>query len=171
MITVDISNIWGEVALPDLLEMEKDVFEAHVAMTERNGAGGEFLGWMDLPVREQTGEMERIQQAAQKIRGDSQVCVVVGIGTGCRGARGMIELLQGPDRNIGKGIRRSSLRVTACLAGNGTNCWDCWRTRRFHSSSLPDPVRLWRVPLPSGLCGGCWSGNTERMQQTAGSMR
>ena len=44
MIKVDISNIWGELSLPDLLAAEKEVFDAHMLLTERNGAGNDFLG-------------------------------------------------------------------------------------------------------------------------------
>ena len=34
MITVDISNIWGELSLPELLQAEKEVFEAHMQLTD-----------------------------------------------------------------------------------------------------------------------------------------
>ena len=34
MIQVDISNIWGEISLPDLLGLEQAVFEAHRAVAE-----------------------------------------------------------------------------------------------------------------------------------------
>lgn len=122
MITVDISNIWGEVALPDLLEIEKDVFEAHTALKERSGAGSEFLGWLDLTVREPTKEIDRINKAAEKIRGDSEVCVVVGIGGSYLGPRAAIELLQGPNHNIGKGKGDPQI----FFAGNGlsTRHWN-----------------------------------------------
>ena len=80
MIKVDISNIWGEAALPDLLRLEKEIFDAHMLLTEGNGPGNDFLGWLDLPVNEPTAEMRRIQAAAQKIRNDSDVFVVIGIG-------------------------------------------------------------------------------------------
>ena len=103
MITVDISNVWGEVSLPDLLAMEKEVAEAHLALVEGSGAGSEYLGWLDLPVKEETEEIRRIQAAAQKIRETSDVCVVVGIGGSYLGPRAAMELLQGPNRNIGKG--------------------------------------------------------------------
>ena len=103
MITVDISNVWGQLSLPDLLAMEKEVADAHAALTEGSGAGSDYLGWLDLPGRENTDEMDRIQKAAEKIRGDSDVCVVVGIGGSYLGPRAAIELLQGPNRNIGKG--------------------------------------------------------------------
>ena len=103
MITVDLSNVWGQISLPQLLTMEKEVFDAHMALSEGTGAGKEFRGWLDLPVREMTGEMKQILEAAQKIRAESDVCVVVGIGGSYLGSRAAIELLQGPNRNIGKG--------------------------------------------------------------------
>lgn len=96
MISVDISNVWGQISLPDLLAMEKEVADAHAALTE----GSDCLGWLELP----SGDaLLRIQTAAETIRENSEVCVVVGIGGGCSGSRAAMELLQGPNRNIGKG--------------------------------------------------------------------
>ncbi len=103
MIQVDISNIWGDVSLPDLLGLEKEIFAAHMALTEGTGEGSDYLGWLDLPVAEPTGEMLRIQAAADRIRAISDVFVVVGIGGSYLGSRAAIELMQGPNRNIGKG--------------------------------------------------------------------
>jgi len=100
VISVDISNVWGQISLPDLLAMEAEVAEAHETLMEENG---EFRGWMDLPVREETPELSRLSGAAEKIRRDSDVCVVVGVGGGCLGAQAAVELLQGPYRNLGKG--------------------------------------------------------------------
>lgn len=101
MISVDISNIWGEVSLPDLLAMESEVAAAHEKLLE--GTGIEFRQWLDLPSREPKPEIFRILLAAERIRNDSEVCVVVGMGGGCLGARAAIELLQGSNHNIGKG--------------------------------------------------------------------
>jgi len=103
MITVDISNIWGDLSLPELLSAEKEVFDAHMLLTEKNGPGGDFLGWMDLPVAEETEEISRIRAAAGRIRENSDVFVVIGIGGSYLGPRAAIELLQGQNRNIGKG--------------------------------------------------------------------
>ena len=103
MINVDISNIWGELALSDLLNLEREVFDAHMMLTEGTGEGTKYRGWMNLPVRETTPEIQRIRNAAERIRADSEVCVVVGTGGACLGARAAIELLQGSNRNIGKG--------------------------------------------------------------------
>ncbi len=122
MIKVDISNVWGQVSLPDLLAMEKEVYDAHMTLSERTGAGNDFLGWLDLPVREATDEIERIQAAAEKIRKESEVCVVVGIGGSYLGPRAAIELLQGPNHNIGKGKGDPQI----FFAGNGlsTRHWN-----------------------------------------------
>ena len=103
MITVDISNIWGDLSLPDLLAAEKEVFDAHMKLTDRNGEGSDYLGWLDLPVEAETDEIRRIRSAAGQIRSNSDVFVVVGIGGSYLGPRAAIELLQGQNRNIGKG--------------------------------------------------------------------
>ena len=122
MIKVDISNIWGEASLPDLLHLEKEIFDAHMLLTDRNGPGNDFLGWLDLPVKEPTEEMRRIQAAAQRIRNDSDVFVVIGIGGSYLGPRAAIELLQGPNHNIGKGKGDPQIY----FAGNGLS------TRHFN---------------------------------------
>ena len=103
MIKVDISNIWGEISLPDLLGLEKEIFAAHMALTDGSGEGSDYLGWLNLPVAEPTDEMRRIQAAANRIRETSEVFVVVGIGGSYLGPRAAIELMQGPNHNIGKG--------------------------------------------------------------------
>ena len=103
MINVDISNIWGEVALPDLLAIESEVAAAHEMLLEGTGAGSQYRGWLDLPSREPNPEAFRILLAAERIRNDSEVCVVVGVGGSYLGSRAAMELLQGPHHNIGKG--------------------------------------------------------------------
>ena len=122
MIKVDISNVWGDLSLPNLLAMEKDVFDAHKTLDEGTGAGNDFLGWLNLPVTEPTEEMIRIQKAAEQIRSDSDVFVVIGIGGSYLGPRAAIELLQGPNHNIGKGKGNPQIY----FAGNGlsTRHWN-----------------------------------------------
>ena len=122
MIKVDISNVWGQVSLPDLLALEKEVFAAHMTLTEGNGPGNDFLGWLDLPTSEPTDEMRRIQAAAERIRENSDVFVVIGIGGSYLGPRAAIELLQGCNHNLGKGKGNPQI----FFAGNGlsTRAWN-----------------------------------------------
>ena len=103
MIKVDISNVWGQLSLPDLLAIEQEVAAAHNTLTEGTGAGNDFLGWLNLPTTEETEEMKRIQKCADWIRENSEVFVVIGIGGSYLGPRAAIELMQGCNHNIGKG--------------------------------------------------------------------
>ena len=103
MIAVDISNIWGEVALPDLLAIESEVTAAHEALLEGTGAEGECRSWPELSSGESNPELFRLLLAAERIRSDSDACVVVGSGGCCLGARAAMELLQGPNHNLSKG--------------------------------------------------------------------
>ena len=66
--------------------------------------------------------MIRIQKAAEQIRSDSDVFVVIGIGGSYLGPRAAIELLQGPNHNIGKGKGNPQIY----FAGNGlsTRHWN-----------------------------------------------
>lgn len=66
---------------------------AHRTIHEKSGPGNDFLGWLDLPVNYDREEFTRIQKAAQKIRSNSQVLIVIGIGGSYLGARAAIELL------------------------------------------------------------------------------
>lgn len=97
MIEVDISNIWGQVTLPDLLSMEGEVATAYEAMPESDPE--KIPAWMEVSPQERI----RIRAAAERIRTDSEICVVLGTGGACRGAQGAIESLQGLDRNGNRG--------------------------------------------------------------------
>ena len=68
---------------------------AHQLLMDRTGPGNDFLGWVDLPVDYDKEEFARIKAAAQKIRSDSDVLVVIGIGGSYLGARAAIEAIQG----------------------------------------------------------------------------
>ena len=71
-----------------LTEQAKDV------LVSKNGAGNDFLGWIDLPVDYDKEEFSRIEKAAEKIKKDSDVLIVIGIGGSYLGARAAIEFLR-----------------------------------------------------------------------------
>ena len=72
---------------------------AHKQLAERTGPGNDFLGWMDLPRSYDKEEFARIKQAAEKIRSDSDVLLVAGIGGSYLGARAVIEACRGVYHN------------------------------------------------------------------------
>ena len=68
---------------------------AHQQLESRSGAGNDFLGWLDLPVNYDKEEFARIKEAAKKIREDSDVLLVAGIGGSYLGARAVLEAVKG----------------------------------------------------------------------------
>ena len=68
---------------------------AHKTLEAKNGPGSDFLGWMYLPRDYDKEEFARIKAAAAKIREDSDVLVVAGIGGSYLGARAVIEAVKG----------------------------------------------------------------------------
>ncbi len=94
MITLDYSNVLPFIGGEEAVQrMEPQVKLAHDMLSKKNGPGNDFLGWLDLPTNYDKEEFSRIQKAAKKIRKDSDVLVVIGIGGSYLGARAVIELL------------------------------------------------------------------------------
>ena len=82
---------------PHEMESAKAATElAAKTLMERSGAGNDFLGWVDLPTNYDKEEFARIKAAAEKIKNNSDVLIVIGIGGSYLGARAAIELLKSP---------------------------------------------------------------------------
>ncbi|MCL2013386.1 MAG: glucose-6-phosphate isomerase [Oscillospiraceae bacterium] len=75
------------------------VRSAHNSLHEKSGLGSEFLGWLSLPKDYDKQEFLRIKKAARKIKNDSDVLIVIGIGGSYLGARAAIEFLKSPYYN------------------------------------------------------------------------
>lgn len=85
-------------ALPFVKQYEIDnlakyVADAHQMLHDKTGAGNDYLGWVNLPADYDKEEFARIKKAAEKIRSDSDVLVVIGIGGSYLGARAAVEML------------------------------------------------------------------------------
>ncbi len=83
----------------DLIGLEAQVKAAHSTIEEKSGLGSDFLGWVDLPTNYDREEFARIKKAAAKIKDDTDVLIVIGIGGSYLGARAVIEFLKGPFYN------------------------------------------------------------------------
>ncbi len=66
---------------------------SHNVLHSKTGAGNDYLGWLNLPFDYDKEEFARIKKAAEKIRDDSDILVVIGIGGSYLGARAAIEFL------------------------------------------------------------------------------
>ena len=74
-------------------EYSKKVEEIHEELHSKTEDENEFLGWLNLPSNYDKKEFERIKKCAEKIRKDSEVLLVIGIGGSYLGARAVIESL------------------------------------------------------------------------------
>lgn len=94
-------------------ETEQFLDEAELAkkeLVEGIGPGSEFTGWIDLPVNYDKNEFARIKKAAEKIRNESEVLIVCGIGGSYLGALSAIDFLKGAMNNyklMSKGNQKS----------------------------------------------------------------
>ena len=77
----------------ELKQIKPYVELANEVLTSKSGAGSDFLGWVDLPENYNKDEFARIKKAAEKIKNDSEVLIVIGIGGSYLGAKAAIEFL------------------------------------------------------------------------------
>ncbi len=79
--------------------IQSAVSAAHRQIVEKNGAGNDFLGWVDLPENYDKEEFARIKTAAKKIQKSCDIFIVIGIGGSYLGARAAIEFLKSSNYN------------------------------------------------------------------------
>ena len=107
-VTFDYSKADAFISAHEMESMKKITEAAKAELLGREGAGNDFLGWIDLPVDYDKEEFERIKKAAAKIQSDSEVLVVIGIGGSYLGARAAIEFLGHSFYNVvSKEIRKA----------------------------------------------------------------
>ena len=127
MVKVELSGAkdFFDVIGPDYSKIS----DAHRTLLEKTGAGSEFTGWLELPQNMLKTELKAIQSAAARIKGNSEVLVVVGIGGSYLGARAAIELLRSPNYNlikkdtpdiffVGNGLSADAINETIELIGD-----------------------------------------------------
>ncbi|MBQ7116937.1 MAG: glucose-6-phosphate isomerase [Clostridia bacterium] len=83
----------------EISSYQPKITQAHNALHGKTGAGNAFTGWVDLPVDYDKDEFARIKKAAEKIRNNSDVLIVIGIGGSYLGARAAIEFVKGQNYN------------------------------------------------------------------------
>ena len=100
----------------EIMYLEEFIKTAHEMLHNKTGAGNDFLGWVDLPVKYDREEFVRIKEAAARICSDSDALVVIGIGGSYLGARAAIETLSHSFYNALPGTKRKTPEIY--FAGN-----------------------------------------------------
>lgn len=93
MIDLDVKHLQNFLAPHELEQMQGQAQEAWELLKNGGGPGEEFLGWFDLPINYDREEFDRILECASKIRDESEVLVVAGIGGSYLGAKAFIEAM------------------------------------------------------------------------------
>ena len=107
-VTFDYSKAMQFIGENEITSIMAIAETAKNILVEKSGAGNDFLGWIDLPVNYDKEEFARIQKAADKIKNDSDVLVVIGIGGSYLGARAAIEFLRHSFyNNLPKEVRKT----------------------------------------------------------------
>ena len=91
MLKLDLSN--STTTENSIIKYKEKVIEIHNDINKKSKSKKEFLGWVNLPTNYNKEEFERIKKAAKKIKSNSDVFVVIGIGGSYLGARAVIESL------------------------------------------------------------------------------
>ena len=96
--------------------LKDTVKQLHHTIHEKTGAGSDYLGWLSLPSDYDKEEFLRIKKSAEKIKNDSDILLVIGIGGSYLGARAAIEMLQHSFYNLLPKEKRNAPQII--FAGN-----------------------------------------------------
>jgi len=83
-----------------ILEYKEQVENIHKDLHRRANDEKDFVGWIELPTNYDKKEFSRIKKAAKKIKKESDILVVIGIGGSYLGARAVIEALTSSFQNM-----------------------------------------------------------------------
>ena len=102
---INIDNVLDFVPEKDILDL-KDEINNHInALHNRTGKGSDFLGWLDLPSKIKSEEIEKIQKVAKALTERIEILVVVGIGGSFLGAKSVIDALASNFQEVRKNYK------------------------------------------------------------------
>jgi glucose-6-phosphate isomerase len=113
-IKVDLSK--ASIQEAEVNGLQERITAAHEMLHAGTGKGNDFIGWVDLPVKYDKEEFERVKAAAQKIKDSADVLIVIGIGGSYLGSRAAIEALTHSFYNTLPKVERKTPEVY--FAGN-----------------------------------------------------
>ncbi len=96
----DYSKALSFIQEHEVSYLQAAITVAHNALHNKTGAGNDFVGWVDLPENYEREEFARVKKAAEKIKRDSDILLVIGIGGSYLGARATIEALNHTFYNV-----------------------------------------------------------------------
>lgn len=96
---LSVKHVSDFIADREYTAIAPQIKAAHEMLHNKSGLGNDFVGWLDLPVDYDKDEFARIKAAAERIKKNTEVFIVIGIGGSYLGARAAIEFLKSPNYN------------------------------------------------------------------------
>ena len=93
-VKLNLDNALKFVTNEQVEAMKDEVVNAANVLVSQSGAGNDFLGWLNLPLDYDKEEFDRILAAAERIKKQAEVLLVIGIGGSYLGAKSAIEMLK-----------------------------------------------------------------------------
>ena len=97
-ISLNLKN--SGITMKNIMEYKEQVENIHKDLHRRANDKKDFVGWLELPTNYDKEEFKRIKKAAKKIKKESDVLLVIGIGGSYLGARAVIEALTSSFNNL-----------------------------------------------------------------------
>ena len=98
-VTLSDKHLKDFISSEEYASIAPQISAAHTLLKDKKGLGAEFTGWVELPEKYDREEFDRIKKAAERIKKNTDVFVVIGIGGSYLGARAAIEFLKSPNYN------------------------------------------------------------------------
>lgn len=92
-VKLELDHLYGFIPKEDVLSYERQIYNAYRKIYNKTGAGSDFLGWVELPLQTSDAFLTQIEAHAAKLRAQSEVFVVIGIGGSYLGSRAVIEAM------------------------------------------------------------------------------
>lgn len=100
IISINTKYIKKFISETELESIQSQIDCCHNILHSKSGLGNEYLGWLTLPETHSTDEINLILETAEKIKANSDILIVIGIGGSYLGARSAIELLKSNNYNL-----------------------------------------------------------------------
>lgn len=93
VLNLNYKNVLNFISEAEIFALEKELDNARNALLNKTGKGNDYVGWVNYPLEYDKTELSRIKEVALKIRKDSDVLVVIGIGGSYLGAQAALKML------------------------------------------------------------------------------
>jgi glucose-6-phosphate isomerase len=90
---INIDKVYGFVTKDQVYGYKSDLEKFNAALDDKTGKGNDFLGWVNLPSSIKDADLKELEEVAAKLKKETEIVVVIGIGGSYLGAKCVLEAL------------------------------------------------------------------------------